>query len=213
MSFLSKILLVASWGLKGLRFLVAFADWKNLVPTLKYAWLTVKHKWFVLLIGRKFGCSWRRMLTHDLSKLSLAELPHYGRQFFGSKDDPEGFARCWLHHQNRNDHHPEYWVPRSGHSRCDPPCPDNEPLAMPVPACQEMIADWAAAGRAYAGKWPSSQDWPWLESNWGKLRMHVNTRALVIRLLSLNFGGVAAKLAAVELLREMSESDAGGAVR
>lgn len=84
---------------------------------MKYAWLTLKHKWFLLLASRKTGVGLWQALIHDLSKFTPAELPAYGRQFCGDKGDPQGFARTWLHHQNTNPHHWEYWVPRTDHSQ------------------------------------------------------------------------------------------------
>ncbi len=63
---------------------------------MKYFILTLKHKWFVLLAGlrvRKIPL-WR-LIIHDWSKFTKYELPHYERQFFGDKGDPEGFAKAW----------------------------------------------------------------------------------------------------------------------
>jgi hypothetical protein len=84
---------------------------------MRYFLLTLKHKWFVFLACRRTRASLWQALVHDWSKFTPAELPHYERQFFGDKSDPEGFARAWLHHQNRNPHHWEYWIPRTGHNR------------------------------------------------------------------------------------------------
>ena len=142
---------------------------------MNYFWLILKHKWFVFLAGIRLGCSFWRLLTHDLSKLSLTEYFHYQRQFFGAADDPEGFIQCWVHHQNHNDHHWEYWIPRTGHNRGDLPYPDNEPIPMPMSAVKEMIADWMGAGRAYNGKWPDLNDWTWLKQNRYKMVLHEET--------------------------------------
>lgn len=144
-----------------------------MLPTIKYAILTIKHKWFVLLAGLRVKCPLWRLITHDLSKFGWSELPHYGRQFFGDKSDGPGFIRCWLRHQNRNDHHFEYWIPRSGHNRCTPPYPDNQPISMPEDAIREMVADWLGASRAYEGKWPDVHNWSWFESNWPKISEHM----------------------------------------
>ena len=142
---------------------------------MNYLWLTIKHKWFVLYAGREF-CSLWRLIKHDWTKFLTSELPHYQRQFFGKKDDPEGFIRAWIHHQNSNDHHWEYWIPRTGHNRCTTPYPDNMPIPMPMAACEEMVADWLGASRAYTGKWPTNDDWPWMKENASKLRLHDDTR-------------------------------------
>lgn len=156
-----------------------------MIPAFQYAWLTIRHKWFVFLAGWLTGCPLWRLITHDLSKFSPAELPHYGRQFFGSADDPDGFIRCWIHHQNRNDHHWEYWIPRSGHNRCTPPYPDDIAIAMPDAAVREMLADWIGASRAYGGQWPSLE-WPWFETSYPSIRkrLHPDTDKLIIEILS-----------------------------
>lgn len=147
------------------------------MPTIKYFWLTLKHKWFVFIAGLTIvkGVSLWRLLTHDISKLGWSELPHYGRQFFGEADDPEGFINCWVHHQNRNDHHWEYWIPRTGHNRCDPPYPDGAPISMPWPAVAEMMADWLGAGRAYEGTWPDVENWTWYDKAHPRMNLHQDT--------------------------------------
>lgn len=80
------------------------------------------------------------------------------------------FIECWTKHQNRHPHHWEYWIPRTGHNRCDPPYGDNKPIAMPWWAVREMVADWMGASRAYDGKWPR-EGWPWYWKNRDKIRV------------------------------------------
>ena len=153
---------------------------------MKYAWLTIKHKWFVLLAGLKIGgIPFWRLLIHDWTKFLPSELPHYQRQFFGKADDGGGFIACWTRHQNRHPHHWEYWIPRTGHSRCDPPYCDNEPIPMPEWAVREMVADWMAAGRAYEGSWPIPQDWQWLKKNLHRIcqRLHRDSQRRLRTLL------------------------------
>ena len=141
---------------------------------MKYPWLTVKHKWFVLLAGLRVGVPIWRLLIHDWTKLMPSELPHYQRQFFGDANDPAGFIRCWLHHQNRHEHHWEYWIPRTGHNRCTPPYPDMQPIPMTEVAVREMVADWMGAGRAYTGAWPNVALWGWWQSNIDKIKPHLH---------------------------------------
>lgn len=147
-----------------------------MVFTFKYFWLTIKHKYFVFLAGLKTKAPIWRLIVHDFSKFTPSELPHYGRQFFGPADDPLNFIYCWIHHQNHNGHHWEYWIPRTGHNRCNPPYPDNEPCPMPEWAVREMVADWLGASRAYEGRWPTPGNWPWLEKNRFKIRLHKESR-------------------------------------
>jgi len=149
---------------------------------MKYFWLTIKHKWFVFLAGRKIGVPIIRLILHDWTKFLPCELPHYQRQFFGKADDALGFIKCWIHHQNHNDHHWEYWIARTGHNRCEPPFKDNDPIPMSEEAVREMVADWMGAGRAYEGKWPD-RDWAWLKNNMHKMVLHQITLRRVVRIV------------------------------
>lgn len=148
--------------------------------SVQYAWLTIKHKFYVLQAGLRLRVPVMRLLLHDLSKLTFAELPYYGRQFFGDKGDKEGWNKCWLHHMNANDHHWEYWIPRmmvaDGYG----------PIRMPEVAVREMVADWLAACKAYDGHWPGQDGWKWYKENFRKIRLHPETRQLVIDLLRAN---------------------------
>lgn len=155
----------------------------NIIPTIKYLLLTLKHKWFVLIVGINLNVSIWRLLKHDLSKLSYKELPHYGRQFFGKADQPENFIKCWIHHQNHNDHHWEYWIPRTGHNKCKSPYKDGEPINMPEYAVREMIADWMAAGRAYEGKWPDVFNWEWFIKNHNSMKLHPVTKRTIVTII------------------------------
>jgi len=151
---------------------------------MKYFWLTVRHKWYVLLAARKIGVPLWRALLHDLSKFTLAELPHYDRQFCGPKDDPGGFAKAWLHHYHRNAHHWEHWIVESLHSHSSPDrdeCIVDNCLRMPDAYILEMIADWMGASKAYTGSWDMKD---WLIKNLGKMKFHPGTRARVMALLA-----------------------------
>lgn len=146
---------------------------------MKYFLLTLKHKWFVFIACWYTGTTVWRAIFHDWTKFLPSELPHYNRQFFGKANDPEGFVRAWLRHQNRHDHHWEYWIPRTGHSRCNPPIPGNLPLQMSEQAVREMVADWLGASRAYEGKWPDLDNWIWYQSNKDSIRLHPATQRSV----------------------------------
>ena len=152
---------------------------------MNYLWLTLKHKWYVLVYGLKIGCPLWRLITHDINKLSLAEYPAYQKQFFGTKDDQLGFQTAWLHHQNREDHHPEYWMQRTAHDRGNPRGNDYTPLPMPEGAVLEMLADWQGASHAYGGKPVDVTNWPWLDKSWRKTSgmMHGDTKKLVMKIL------------------------------
>ena len=152
---------------------------------MKYLWLTLRHKYWVLRYGIKIGCPIWRLITHDISKLSWTEYPHYQRQFFGDKGDQPGFNRAWAHHQNVNDHHWEWWILRTYHDRGTPRGIDNDPMPMPKPAVLEMIADWMGASHAYDKKAVDINNWPWLDKTWPRIskRMHGDTKTMVMRIL------------------------------
>jgi hypothetical protein len=97
---------------------------------MKYFWITLKHKWFVLIAGLKLGVPLYLLILHDWTKFTPIELPHYQRQFYGKADQPLNFSYAWLHHQRCNKHHWEYWIPITGHTRGGYPgmLPGNYPL-------------------------------------------------------------------------------------
>jgi len=154
------------------------------MPTIKYFLLIIKHKWFVFIAGLKIAAPIWRLLTHDLSKFSFKELPHYGRQFFGAADQPNKFITAWLHHQNFNDHHWEWWIPRNKHNS---PCENNKPVMMSDGAIREMVADWLGASRAYNNQWPDADNWEWFKNNFNDLKLHPDTRFKIILLLEVYF--------------------------
>jgi len=166
----------------------------RLLWAFKYGRLTLRHKWYVFLAGVRDDPAWVarrprllwRLLVHDCDKFRPAQLLAYGRQFFAPPEqrDAAEFAAVWLRHQNRCDHHWEYWIPRSGGP--------GGPLPMPVNAMLEMLADWMGASRAYSGAWPSHGQWPWLAQHYREIVLHPSTRAAVaFRILCLmKIGGV-----------------------
>lgn len=156
---------------------------------LKYAWLTIKHKWFVAMAGISLRVPIWRLVIHDLSKFGPSELFAYGRQFFGDKGDPEGFEKAWLHHQNVNLHHWEYWVSRSGHNRGAVSGNDyHEPSPIPMPETyiREMIADWMGASKAYTGGWQMGE---WLSKNLWRMNLHPDTYRIVQFLIPITGAG------------------------
>ena len=147
----------------------------------RYLAVVAVHKWAIVVAGREVNrvlapiglrVSWRRLVVHDLSKLSRAELMPYARHFAKrARDrhapDPD-FERAWRHHYEHNDHHPEHFFDESGTVR-----------RMPDAAVIEMVVDWMAASRAYEGTWPCcGGHWRWLEHNWDRLKLHPANKAL-----------------------------------
>lgn len=154
--------------------------------TLKYLWLTIRHKWFVFLAGLKTKAPIWQLVIHDWSKFTPMEAPAYGRQFFGAQDRPLEFSYAWNHHQKVNPHHWEYWVMISGHNRGG--YPDGSALPMPEKYAREMVADWLGASRAYEGSWPVSlETWEWWQKNFSRLNLHPETRKLVEQIAKDSF--------------------------
>lgn len=138
---------------------------------LDYLKLVLKHKWYVFLVGCKLKVPFWQILTHDISKLGPAEYKHYQRWFFKDKNDPEGFAAAWLHHQNHNLHHWDYWLSRTKRVE-QARVMSVEPVPMPERYVREMVADWDSAGKAYKNCLPL-QDW--LNKEWENLVLHEKT--------------------------------------
>ncbi len=151
---------------------------------MKYFLLIFKHKWFVFLAGLKLKVPIIQLLLHDLSKFLPSELPHYNRQFFGKADQPYNYIKTWIYHQNRNKHHWEYWIPRTGHNTCIPPYPDMKPIEIPEKYVREMIADWMGAQKAYNGQWPDIKNWTWLRNNRSKMLLHPETNILIDQIVA-----------------------------
>lgn len=137
---------------------------------MSYFWLTLRHKYYVLLAGLKLGVPFYLLVLHDWSKLTPREYPHYQRQFFGTADDPSRFSYAWNNHQKSNRHHWEYWIPITGHSKGG--YKDLQPLPMPRKYVLEMVADWMGASRAYEGNWLDARGWSW----WEKKEQYILTR-------------------------------------
>lgn len=140
---------------------------------------TLRHKWYVLIAGWRLRVPLWRLLLHDLSKWSPAEFDAYARQFHGDRSDSDGFALAWLDHQNRNDHHWEHWISRSAHGKGG----EGGPLPIPEVAVREMVADWFAAGKVYAGSWPDPHNFTWFWQNKDKMKMHPQTWARLLVVL------------------------------
>jgi hypothetical protein len=136
---------------------------------LKHLYKVLLHKWYVFVVGRKLKVSYWRLLKHDLSKFSPVEFGRYARQFYGKGDD--NFSLAWVHHQNRNDHHWEYWISRSKHNNGR----INGALPMPEMAIREMVADWLAAGKVYSGEWPDLHNFTWFRQNAPNMNMNILT--------------------------------------
>jgi len=161
----------------------------NLYILLVYLKTLFFHKWEIIVAGiwinrimngSGFRVTWKRMLMHDFSKFSMAELWPYAQHFYGNtreiKVDTK-FDDAWRHHYQHNDHHHEFFLdPQTNHSKL-----------MPEDALMELVADWFAAGVAYDGKWPKNGHWVWVEKWFKKVteKMHTVNVLFLIGILSI----------------------------
>lgn len=169
---------------------------------LRYLSYVLRHKWFVLVAGRRTGAPLWRLLVHDWSKFTPGEWFAYTDFFYAPKPvaaygdarlygglspgdverittaRQQAFDRAWLHHQHANPHHWQHWVLRedSGVTKL---------LPMPEHFVREMVADWMGAGRAITGKWEAGA---WYEKNAERIQLEHRTRIRVEGLLGRHAG-------------------------
>lgn len=156
---------------------------------LKYFKSLMTHKWFVFLECCKLGIPWLGII-HDWSKFLPSEWIPYARYFHGGwPEGPEVWRSCpsytgptkssvqsdfdeaWLHHQNYNKHHWQYYLLVQ----------DDDPdkvLPMPDRYRREMLADWRGAGRAYTGK-DNTREWYLERADQWDRRLHPQTKAWI----------------------------------
>jgi len=182
-----------NWWVAYIAFLVTGTVWlaerKNINPHVRYLRVVLRHKFYVYRYGRQLGVKRWILIIHDLSKFSRAEWRPYVQRFgsgrAGKEDktgDTEAFREAWLHHWQNNPHHWEYWRadgPGRGWWPMEPPI--DGALEMPEAYVREMIADWRAASKVYAGK---DDPTDWYNAHKDKQVMHPETRKLVERLMN-----------------------------
>jgi len=141
------------------------------------------HKWYVFWAGLKVKAPIFRLIIHDWSKFTPTELVNYARIYYLKDMDPwwkdhdkRKYYYCWLKHQNRNPHHWEYWMTRSGVPLIERDHAIVDTLTMSEWAVREMIADWIGASVAYTGKYPNFNNWEWYEKNKNKIQVDFFTR-------------------------------------
>ena len=112
---------------------------------------------------------------HDSSKYSEEEFDAYCNYFYPTVDcpkDEDAFDLAWLHHQKLNPHHWQYWVLiRDGGKTVA--------LDMPISSVVSMLADW----HSFSVKDPNSTAYNWYTKNKGNMRLSINTRTIVEKLL------------------------------
>jgi len=151
----------------------------------KYIYLTLRHKWFVFVIGLKLKVPVWQLIKHDWTKFFLWK--PYSNYFHGDKSMDYEFSQAWLYHQNHEPHHWEYWMPRTTHMAMNDKMTRPEPIEMPEKYVREMVADWMGASKAYSsgGKYPDVDNWVWFEANRERIykNLHPKTIKLVGKIL------------------------------
>ena len=139
------------------------------------------HKYFVCRYCFKFGLYWRG-IVHDMSKFSPAEFSESVKYYTGDRSPIEvckektGVSRSWLHHRGRNTHHYEYW--------CDNFDSGTTTIPMPWEDATEMICDYLAAGRTYAGpKFTVLDELAWWRKKKQQCKMDPKTKKYVTDML------------------------------
>lgn len=141
---------------------------------LKYLWYVIRHKWYVFIECVKLGIPIRGLL-HDISKFYPSEWFPYMNYFYGSEllkvygSAKEEFNIAWLHHQNRNKHHWQYWILQKDSG-------EQLILEMPDKYKKEMLADWIGAGKAINGM-NEVRKWYWLNKD--KMILNHYTRSWI----------------------------------
>lgn len=149
------------------------------MPGIQPEWLKayyvslMRHIAYVTQAGVRLGVPMEQLAQHDQSKFSIEEFPQYARNFYGDKGDPDGYLVAWLHHQNHNAHHWQYWITRGDNDKY-------EALPMPEVYVREMVADWVGAAMAYNGSWDISE---WTEEKLKSMKLHPRTTERLMPIL------------------------------
>jgi hypothetical protein len=135
-----------------------------------YLSYVLRHKWFVLLEGRKLGVPIWHLILHDWSKLFPLEFFSYAKTFrtTDGKKQYEPHLAFWIavnSHVTRHKHHWQYWIHIKGKD-------DLMILPMPDRHRREMLADWYAAGLAHGE--PDTRGWYMKNSD--NIILHDETR-------------------------------------
>ena len=120
------------------------------------------------------------LTDHDLTKYTEDEYSAYDDYFYPTTADKgsleiieKRFKEAWLHHQNTNPHHWQFWVLINDEDGI-------EALKMPIMSVYEMVADWGSF--AYRKK-DGSELIRWYESHKDKMILHETTRMHVEELV------------------------------
>lgn len=112
---------------------------------------------------------------HDASKYTPVEYSAYCNYFYpseGFEKDEVAFDLAWLHHQNVNPHHPQYWVLIRDDGSI-------EPQDMPISCICEMLCDW----HSFTLRDIESTAYSWWGANKSNMMLSENTIKVVESLI------------------------------
>lgn len=173
------------------------------MKNIKYLRYVLRHKWYVAIECFRRGLYWRGIM-HDMSKFFPSEFFPYAEYFYGEERSREFFKFypkyvdmsfvpfgmlvedkfniAWLHHQNRNKHHWQYWILTEDSGR-------EIIIPMPEPYFTEMICDWIGAGKAQ-GKFspksdPMKETREWYLKNRDEMKFNPKTKHKIEEILGV----------------------------
>lgn len=120
---------------------------------------------------------------HDNSKYSIEEYPAYDAYFYGGEKTQEvkdDFDYAWLHHQNGNPHHWQFWVLIEDDKKNGGGL-SLRALEMPLCYVYEMIADW------WTFSWRNNnlmEIFEWYDGHREVMVLHEKTREVVEKILT-----------------------------
>lgn len=138
---------------------------------------------------------------HDATKWQPTEYPAYDAYFYGKNKSYAvvmNFKYAWLHHQNHNPHHWQYWVLIN-----DEPKEGLVPLEMPNTYILEMIADW------WTFSWKNDklgEIFDWYDEHKNYILLHKKTRKIVEDILDQ----MKRKLIELQVMDEKPKTDDAG---
>lgn len=101
-------------------------------------WTIMVHKYWIFVWGLRLRVPLWQLLVHDCSKFCSDEWCGYLNLHDKTSDE---YVNAWLHHQNHNEHHYQYWVLVENGTM--------NPIEMPERYVREMVCDWIAANKVY----------------------------------------------------------------
>lgn len=144
----------------------------------RYLLYVLDHKLNVLIECWREGL-YLQGIIHDMSKFSPQEFFPYAHKFYSKQNDENTDLRwknAWLHHQNHNKHHWEYWIVNKI---------TKEALPMPKKYVIEMVCDWRSFSRKW-GRVVKESNLVERMMNSNDIILHPKTREELVRMIHKN---------------------------